>query len=394
MTKLVLDSVASGYDLSKINSNFQAIQEELQDKVLYRDNPEGEPNTLETDLDANGKSIYNLSSIQIQGYSDLGSLITGVEAAKDFAEASAIDAGESADEAQVALDQINTYRITWKGAWSGETSYQPYDAVENNGSSYIAKIASTNVTPPNSTYWSLLSARGADGGGAGDVIGPASASGSTIPIFGDVSGKLLADSGVLLSDKQDTLVSGSNIKTINGESALGSGNLVISSVPAGSVMHFAMESAPTGWLKANGAAISRTTYSDLFSAIGTAFGTGDGSTTFNLPDLRGEFLRGLDDGRGVDSSRILGSSQSSQNLSHTHTGTAASSGAHTHNTTVPQPTGGGIASSTTTSGYSASVPTYYTTNSAGAHSHSLTINADGGTESRPRNISLLICIKF
>jgi microcystin-dependent protein len=51
-----------------------------------------------------------------------------------------------------------------------------------------------------------------------------------------------------------------------------------------------------GWLKCNGAAVSRSTYAVLFAAIGTLYGAGDGTTTFNLPDYRGEFLRGLDDG--------------------------------------------------------------------------------------------------
>lgn len=77
----------------------------------------------------------------------------------------------------------------------------------------------------------------------------------------------------------------------------------------GAIMHFAMSSAPAGWLKANGAAVSRTTYAALFAKIGTTFGAGDGRTTFNLPDLRGEFIRGWDDGRNVDSSRRLGSWQ-------------------------------------------------------------------------------------
>lgn len=66
---------------------------------------------------------------------------------------------------------------------------------------------------------------------------------------------------------------------------------------------------PDGYIKANGAAISRTVYAWLFSKIGTSFGTGNGSTTFNVPDLRGEFLRGLDDGRGIDAGRVLGSAQ-------------------------------------------------------------------------------------
>lgn len=77
----------------------------------------------------------------------------------------------------------------------------------------------------------------------------------------------------------------------------------------GQVAFFARSTAPTGWLKANGAAISRTTYAALFAAIGATFGAGDGSTTFNLPDLRGQFPRGWDDGRGVDAGRAFGSAQ-------------------------------------------------------------------------------------
>ena len=81
-------------------------------------------------------------------------------------------------------------------------------------------------------------------------------------------------------------------------------------VPSGAVLYFAGQTAPTGWLKANGAAVSRSTYAALFAAIGTTYGAGDGRSTFNLPDLRAEFLRGWDDGRGIDSGRAFGSAQS------------------------------------------------------------------------------------
>lgn len=79
--------------------------------------------------------------------------------------------------------------------------------------------------------------------------------------------------------------------------------------PVGSVYTFAGATVPTGWLKCNGALLSRTTYAALFSVIGTTYGAGDGATTFALPDLRGEFVRGVDDGRGVDAGRTLGSAQ-------------------------------------------------------------------------------------
>ena len=68
--------------------------------------------------------------------------------------------------------------------------------------------------------------------------------------------------------------------------------LVGTNVAAGAVIFAARTTAPAGYLKANGAAVSRTVYAALFAAIGTTFGAGDGSTTFNLPDLRGQFMRG------------------------------------------------------------------------------------------------------
>ena len=73
-----------------------------------------------------------------------------------------------------------------------------------------------------------------------------------------------------------------------------------SQFPAGTVAYFPMSSAPTGWLKCNGSTISRSSYPDLFAAIGTAYGAGNGSTTFRIPDYRGEFIRSWDDSRGID----------------------------------------------------------------------------------------------
>jgi microcystin-dependent protein len=81
------------------------------------------------------------------------------------------------------------------------------------------------------------------------------------------------------------------------------------SAPAGAIVFFTSNTAPTGWLKANGSEVSRTMYTDLFAAIGTTFGSGDGDKTFNLPDLRGEFIRGWSHGREVDKGRAFGSFQ-------------------------------------------------------------------------------------
>jgi len=92
-----------------------------------------------------------------------------------------------------------------------------------------------------------------------------------------------------------------------------------SQVPTGAVFHFAMTTAPSGFLICDGSAVSRTTYSDLFTAIGTTFGSGDGSSTFNLPDLVGQFIRGYNStASGKDASRVFGSDQDDAIKKHQH----------------------------------------------------------------------------
>lgn len=80
-------------------------------------------------------------------------------------------------------------------------------------------------------------------------------------------------------------------------------------MPAGSIISFAGAAAPAGFLICDGSAISRTDYADLFAVLGTTYGVGNGTTTFNIPDLRGEFIRGADAGKGTDPGRTLGSNQ-------------------------------------------------------------------------------------
>lgn len=92
----------------------------------------------------------------------------------------------------------------------------------------------------------------------------------------------------------------------------------ISDLFVGSVTAFAAAPTEPGWLLCNGAAVSRATYSRLFSKIGTTYGPGNGTTTFNLPEMRGETIRGLDLGRGVDAGRMLGSFQDHAVARHYH----------------------------------------------------------------------------
>ena len=75
-------------------------------------------------------------------------------------------------------------------------------------------------------------------------------------------------------------------------------------VPIGAILAYSGASAPSGWVLCDGAAISRTTYATLFANIGTNFGAGDGSTTFNVPDLRGRVIVGKDDMGGAAAARV------------------------------------------------------------------------------------------
>lgn len=186
-----------------------------------------------------------------------------------------------------------------------------------------------------------------------------------------------------LSDVADKATSRTNLDVYSkGE--------VNARLPASSVVYFPRTTAPTGWLKANGAAVSRTAYAELFAVIGTTFGTGDGVNTFNLPDLRGEFVRGLDDGRGVDAARTIGSQQAGSVENHNHflPTSAGSSGS-----------GYGILDSSFVRGR----PNYFPVDSAIATTYPNAAFDNGNlcgnignfqSETRPRNVALLACIKF
>lgn len=137
-------------------------------------------------------------------------------------------------------------------------------------------------------------------------------------------------------------------------------------LPAGVITPFAGSGAPSGWLMCEGQVVSRLTYAALFAAIGTTYGAGDGTTTFNLPDLRGEFIRGLDLGRGVDVGRTLGSYQADEFRSHNHT--------FNFPIVTNNSGGGGI-------------------DDAGGYGAAYSTNYSGGSETRPRNVALPYIIK-
>lgn len=137
--------------------------------------------------------------------------------------------------------------------------------------------------------------------------------------------------------------------------------------PVGTVIAFAADAAPSGYLACSGQAVSQTTYADLYALIGTTYNTGgEGAGNFRLPDLRGEFVRGWDNGRGVDVDRDFGSAQ------------AELVGPHSHNIryTLDAATTGGAA------------------RIGGLLDWPITDTIGDPAENRPRNVALLYCIKF
>lgn len=155
--------------------------------------------------------------------------------------------------------------------------------------------------------------------------------------------------------------------------------------PAGEITMYGNATAPTGWLNCDGTAVSRTTYSNLFAVISTTFGVGNGSTTFNLPNLSQKFPRG----KGTIGT--TGGSDDAVNVSHNHTFTGSALGTHQHTATTSGSDGGHSHSFTflhallfangvdqlapVTNGGAGSGGAYPTTDTTGNHGHTITVGS-------------------
>lgn len=161
--------------------------------------------------------------------------------------------------------------------------------------------------------------------------------------------------------------------------------------PPGLLAPFAGSAAPSGYLLCDGSAVSRATFDALFSVIGETFGEGDGSTTFNVPDLRGRLPVGLDNMGGNSADRVtaaeadtLGGTEGEEAhqltvaelAAHDHTGNAQSAGTHVHSVNMGGTPGGSFAAK----GESVDADDDQNTSSAGAHTHPLSIHNTGGNE--------------
>ncbi len=195
----------------------------------------------------------------------------------------------------------------------------------------------------------------------------ADASNNFLPVASETTAGI-----VELATNQEVIDGASNDKAITPaglQAALPSFGLTN---PAGTVITFAGPNAPTGYMVCDGRLLDRTQYADLFAAIGTFYGAGDNSTTFNIPDLRGEFIRGYSDNKSSDPQRVFGSNQMDAIGYHKHNFVTSKVEGTDPNTTY------GIGRSSLTD--IVSVET--------------NVNINGQNETRPRNVAMLYCIKY
>lgn len=186
------------------------------------------------------------------------------------------------------------------------------------------------------------------------------------------------------------LIESDQIESIKPEQVEGVG-IGLRLVPTGSIVPFGGSTAPSGWLLCDGSAVSRTTYETLFDIIGETYGSGDGFSTFNLPDLTGRVPVGIGGTAftplgatpGSETHTLTSAELPSHNHagssvtinsggSHIHTGSTNTTGSHTHGTNIKPETGSGSANTTDISSGNTIL-----TDSAGSHSHTVTINSGG-----------------
>jgi microcystin-dependent protein len=247
--------------------------------------------------------------------------------------------------------------------------------------------------------------------------------------IGNLASLFPAGDGVLVKNGSSfsiaSGVDGEFLQVISGNIQFNS--TVPGGIPTGTVVPFASTTTPSGWILCDGGLYGRTSgdpspQPNLFSVIGTTYGVGDGLTTFAVPDLRGMFVRGFDNGSGIDPLRAFGSQQADAFKSHNHSGntglfndvhthsfngtTGVDSPDHTHSTTYrnnaestglgsPAATGGNLDTASYASGGASTRHThaFSGTTASGGSNHQHTIASDGQTETRPINVAMNYIIK-
>ena len=339
----------------------------------------GQANYTSTDVPIGSVSLHvNGLLLETSLYTVVGNVVTF---------SPVLDAGDSVVY-EYSSEALGGGSVGAGTIWDNATGYAVGTIVSYNGIVYVATSSSTNKRPDlEPTYWAISKGGALWGVGTNYVAGDIVSYGNYIYVALSTSigqqpdtetafWKNITLGMVWNSGKNyfigDIITEGSDIY-VSLSANIGkqpSANIAdwqnAGSSAIGSVIVAAQSVVPSGYVECNGAAISRTVYASLFSAISTIYGVGDGSTTFNIPDLRGEFIRGWDNSRGIDAGRAIGSYQEDAFKEHRHTYSKSLGGS-------------GIDS--------------YTGGSWGTATQNTSLVGDAA-ETRPRNIAMMFCIKY
>lgn len=290
-----LNNITTGFNLSKINENFQRITQAFQDALSRSGST---PNTMSADLDMNSQNVLNA------GYVTAEHLI------------------------------VNGYEIGQDIETRGDKGWTPYHELQPDGDRLVFQLTQYiggEGLPPTDNIGEYLT----EGGYTNDISLGTNVIGPPGPL-GPGGGDLLSDNN--LSDLDNKPLSFDNIKQNASTTATGVVELAtdaevvtgtdttrattasgvkaaidnalssVSAIPIGTVLDFTGGTAPAGYLFPFGQAVSRSTYSAYFAIVGTTYGAGNGSTTFNIPDLRGRAIAGKDNMGGTSANRLTGQS--------------------------------------------------------------------------------------
>lgn len=303
----VVTNIGAGFNRTTINNNFTNIVSALQDAFSLSGTS---PNTLNTDIDLNSNDLLNVGDINVQRF-----FIDGEEIA-------AGDIGLVGDKGwspEFGIVSDGSRRVLQLADWVGGGGDKP--AV--NVGDYLGVDGFTSVI---GDAIDIRGPQGATGPGSGDLVAAQNLS--------DVDDAPTAFANIIQPASQSEVEARTSSVTVITPS---NANLL---VPLGVVFDYTGPTAPSGWIFPYGQAISRTTYSAYFALVGTTYGAGDGSTTFNVPDLRGRTVAGKDDMGGTSANRLTnqtgglnGDTLGATGGSETHTLTVAQIPSHNHTKT-------------------------------------------------------------